>query len=186
MMTLNHRAAAAVVAGALLAPGAGADIIEFDFPIDVAQAVPAPVIPAGFDPSGSAVVTFDTDTKELVWDIEYQGLSGDIVSPGAHFHGPADFGETAGIQVFIVGGAGMPIPQPPSGRLMGSATLTSAQESDLLAGLWYVNIHTALNPAGEIRGQVIPAPATLAILGVAGLAARRRRRQVQARRSTGG
>jgi hypothetical protein len=36
----------------------------------------------------------------------------------------------------------------------GSATLTDAQAADLLAGKDYINIHTAANPGGEIRGQV--------------------------------
>ena len=34
------------------------------------------------------------------------------------------------------------------------ATLTDAQASDLMAGKWYFNIHTAANKGGEIRGQV--------------------------------
>ncbi len=36
----------------------------------------------------------------------------------------------------------------------GQATLTDAQAADLLAGRWYINLHTAANPGGEIRGQV--------------------------------
>ena len=36
----------------------------------------------------------------------------------------------------------------------GKATLTDAQAADLMAGRWYVNIHTAANKGGEIRGQV--------------------------------
>ena len=36
----------------------------------------------------------------------------------------------------------------------GSATLTDAQAADLMSGRLYVNVHTAANPAGEIRGQV--------------------------------
>lgn len=156
---------------------AGAQILEFDFVINVAQEVPAPTIPSGFDPSGTGLVTLDLATLELTWDIRYQGLTGDIVSPGAHFHGPADFGQTAGVQVFLAGGAsGVPLPQPPSGRLMGSTTITADQASDLRAGLWYANLHTAMNPAGEIRGQVIPAPASATLLGLAGLTAMRRRR----------
>jgi hypothetical protein len=38
--------------------------------------------------------------------------------------------------------------------MIGSATITQAQADDVMAGLWYVNIHTDANPSGEIRGQV--------------------------------
>jgi len=37
----------------------------------------------------------------------------------------------------------------------GSATLTDAQAKALMDGDMYVNIHTAANKAGEIRGQVV-------------------------------
>ena len=40
--------------------------------------------------------------------------------------------------------------QPPQ-----AATLTDAQAADMLAGKWYINVHTAANPGGEIRGQLI-------------------------------
>ena len=39
----------------------------------------------------------------------------------------------------------------------GSATVTASQKRALLGGNTYVNIHTAKNPAGEIRGQVTKA-----------------------------
>ncbi len=39
-------------------------------------------------------------------------------------------------------------------RYKGKATLTAAQAADLTAGRWYVNLHTAKHPGGEIRGQV--------------------------------
>jgi hypothetical protein len=38
--------------------------------------------------------------------------------------------------------------------IKGSATLTEAQAADLLAGKYYINIHTAAHKGGEIRGQV--------------------------------
>ena len=46
------------------------------------------------------------------------------------------------------------IPNATSSPVEGSATLTDAQAADLMAGKYYVNIHTAANPGGEIRGQV--------------------------------
>ena len=42
--------------------------------------------------------------------------------------------------------------------IAGSATLTPAQMAELLHGKWYVNLHTAASPNGEIRGQGVVAP----------------------------
>jgi hypothetical protein len=50
--------------------------------------------------------------------------------------------------------------------LIGSTTITDAQETQLLDGLWYVNVHSTANPGGEIRGQVVPEPATLLLLAM--------------------
>ncbi len=36
----------------------------------------------------------------------------------------------------------------------GTASMTDAQIADLEAGKWYVNIHTAAHPGGEVRGQL--------------------------------
>jgi hypothetical protein len=63
----------------------------------------------------------------------------------------------------------------PSGAFSGSATITETQEGQLLAGLWYTNIHSTFRPGGEIRGQVLavlvpePGAALLLGLGLAGL-----------------
>jgi hypothetical protein len=37
---------------------------------------------------------------------------------------------------------------------IGSAVITDTDESQLIAGLWYINVHTDHSPSGEIRGQV--------------------------------
>jgi hypothetical protein len=94
--------------------------------------------------TGNATVTYDTASKQVTWQITYSGLSG--TPTAAHFHGPAQPGANAGVAV--------PIPNVATSPAQGSATLTDAQAADLLAGRYYINIHTAANPAGEIRGQV--------------------------------
>jgi hypothetical protein len=94
--------------------------------------------------TGSADIDYDPASKKLSWTLSYSGLTGPAIA--AHFHGPAEPGKNAGVMV--------PIPNASSSPVEGSATLTDAQAADLEAGKYYVNVHTAANPAGEIRGQV--------------------------------
>ncbi|WP_199271710.1 CHRD domain-containing protein [Paraglaciecola sp. L3A3] len=97
--------------------------------------------------TGLASMIFDDVTKVFSWDISWSGLIGDVTA--AHFHGAALFDQNAGVQVplsVVVDSAN------------GSSTLSDAQATDLLAGLWYINIHTLDFPTGEIRGQVVRAP----------------------------
>jgi len=94
--------------------------------------------------TGTADIDYDPATKKLSWKVTYSGLSGPATA--GHFHGPAEPGKNAGVAVAI--------PNATSSPAEGSATLTDAQAADLEAGKYYVNIHTAANPAGEIRGQV--------------------------------
>jgi hypothetical protein len=94
--------------------------------------------------TGTADIDYDAATKKLTWKLTYSGLSGPATA--AHFHGPAEPGKNAGVAVAI--------PNATSSPAEGSATLTDAQAADLVAGKYYVNVHTAANPGGEIRGQV--------------------------------
>jgi CHRD domain len=93
---------------------------------------------------GTADIDYDPASKKLSWKVTYSGLSGPATA--AHFHGPAAAGANAGVKV--------PIPNATSSPVEGSVTLTDEQAADLVAGKYYVNIHTAANPGGEIRGQV--------------------------------
>jgi hypothetical protein len=108
--------------------------------LDGASEVPANTT-AG---KGTADIDYDAASKKLTWKLTYSGLTGPATA--AHFHGPAEAGKNAGVAVAIPGAALSPAE--------GSATLTDAQAADLMAGKYYVNIHTAANPGGEIRGQV--------------------------------
>lgn len=96
--------------------------------------------------TGVAYVWYDDSSNEVWWEVSWEGLEG---TPTAmHFHGPATAGENAG----VIQGIGVD-----NNPAIGSASITAAQGDDLLAGLWYVNLHTSTESGGEIRGQVLPA-----------------------------
>jgi hypothetical protein len=107
-------------------------------------AAAAEVPPNDSKATGAATVTFDTASKKLTWQGTYSGLSG--AATAGHFHGPAEPGKNAGVAVPITAGAS---------PFQGSADLTDAQAADLMAGKWYLNIHTNDHKGGEIRGQVV-------------------------------
>jgi len=93
---------------------------------------------------GTADIDYDAASKKLTWKLTYSGLSGPVMA--AHFHGPA----TPGIDAPPV----VPIPPPLTSPIDGAAKLTLDEVSQLLGGLYYVNLHTQAFPNGEIRGQV--------------------------------
>lgn len=138
-----HRLAALTACAALASAGVRAEIVHFQAKLDGASETPAKVT----DGHGAAEVTLDTATRTLSWTIDYAGLTGAATT--AHFHGPAALGVAAGVTVPITG----PLDSP----LTGTAALNDGQIGNLRAGLWYINVHTAKNPGGEIRGQVVKA-----------------------------
>src|SRR5262245_42793987 len=93
--------------------------------------------------SGSVTATYDTASKKLSWKGNVSGLSGPATA--AHFHA-GEAGKNGGVVVPIAGAD--------KGSFEVSATLTDKQAADLVAGKWYVNVHTAANKGGEVRGQV--------------------------------
>lgn len=131
-------AAAAIVAS----PFAQAEVIQMKAELTGTAEVP----PSNSQGRGEADVQYDTVTHVLSWRVQYSGLT--ALLSAAHFHGTATRTTNAPILIPI---AGVNQPTP----LIGSTTLTDPQAADLLAGRWYINIHTPANPAGEIRGQVI-------------------------------
>lgn len=98
---------------------------------------------------GVAFVTFNAETGELCFSISYEESLLTSEETNAHFHAPAPPGVNAPVIVQL------PTPGSPKNGCV-SPDLTEDQWRDLVRGLWYVNIHTANNPGGEIRGQVIP------------------------------
>jgi hypothetical protein len=137
-MTKTMFAAFAFTAAVLLAGPASAE--KFKATLNGKSEVP----PNASAATGTADIDYDPSTKKLSWKLTYSGLSGPATA--AHFHGPAETSKNAGVAVAI--------PNAGSSPAEGSATLTDAQAADLEAGKYYVNVHTAANPGGEIRGQV--------------------------------
>ena len=134
---------ACVSAFALLAGTAShADMLNLGATLSGTAEVP-PNTSAGM---GQLQAEFDKATKTFRYTLRYSGLSGPVKA--AHFHGPAEAGKNAGVALGINNAGESPV--------QGSAVLTADQAADLLASKWYVNVHTAANPGGEVRGQVIP------------------------------
>lgn len=92
--------------------------------------------------------TLTIEGSNLTYNISFSGLSGP--ASAGHIHAPADAtNNTAPMIQFTV-------PAATSGTIFGTTSITADQLSYILNGMAYVNIHTPLNPGGEIRGQIVP------------------------------
>jgi len=132
-------AALACVAALAIASPSMAAMVNLKADLKAASEVP----PGDSKGTGSLTATYDDASKKLSWNGSVSGLSGPATA--AHFHA----GETGKNGAVVV-----PITGADKGSFEGSATLTDAQAADMLSGKWYVNVHTAANKAGEIRGQL--------------------------------
>jgi hypothetical protein len=93
--------------------------------------------------TGSATGVYNSDTKILSVTTTYTG----ITPSAGHIHEGA---------VGVMGGVVFPFVAPLTSPIVyTSAPLDAGQETALMNGLYYVNLHTAAFPGGEIRGQLI-------------------------------
>lgn len=122
----------------LFAFPAQAEMINFTTELTGASAVP----PSDTSAKGTADVVVDTDKKKVTWTVKVDGLTGDATA--AHIHGPASATENA-----------PPVIDMSANIMQGSADITEAQWAELKAGKYYVNVHTAKFPDGEVRGQLL-------------------------------
>jgi hypothetical protein len=116
---------------------------------------------AGHTSPGSGVVTLVDDGTAIRWTMTLTNMTNVTQS---HIHGPAPAGTAAAVMINLF----IPNQPPATGTLNGlvsEGTITNANNSgvslDSLRVLFnngnaYVNVHTAVNPGGEIRDQVHP------------------------------
>ena len=96
----------------------------------------------GVEPWAEAVVAYDDASKQLIAHVEWSGLTGNPLAVA--FHGPAAWDATASAV----------LPLTISGNTATvTTTLNQEQGAALLGANWYLNIRTAANPEGELRGQ---------------------------------
>lgn len=147
---------------------------------------------------GFSTLTIDLDLLTMRVQADFSGLLGTVAA--AHIHGPTtDPGTgTAGVMTPLPSFPGFPTGVTSgtydmtfdltlassynAGFITASGgTVSDALNRMLLAldeGKAYLNIHTSVFAGGEIRGfyALVPAPGALAMLGMGGLLASRRRR----------
>ncbi len=133
--------AAALVLSALALASGGAYRVSAS--LTAKQEVPAPKAPAGAKGSFTGTLTQTAKGGKLKWKLTFSGLSGKAAA--AHIHLGAR-GKSGPVMVALCG--------PCRSGQAGTAVLTKDQRDAIEHGRTYVNVHTAKNGAGEIRGQV--------------------------------
>jgi hypothetical protein len=105
--------------------------------------VPKPKAPVGATGVFTATVTENGAKRSIRWTLTFRKLSGKAMA--AHIH-RAKRG--------IAGPVIVPLCGPCTSGMTRSATITKAAADALERGSAYVNVHTAKNAGGEIRGQI--------------------------------
>jgi hypothetical protein len=109
--------------------------------LNVGQEVPKPV--GKLTGAGGTFTATMTDAGKITWKLTFKGLSGKAMA--AHIH------------IAKVGKPGpvvLPLCGPCTSGQSGSGSVTKAQVKQIEAHGAYVNVHTAQNAGGEIRGQI--------------------------------
>jgi hypothetical protein len=102
--------------------------------------------------TGSGQVSFDPTAKTITYNVSWKlGLPA-ATTTDMHFHGAEDGSDTKSSPV-VVELEGFSTGN--SGNFSGTTrVLTDAEVNQLLAGKWYMNIHSTTVPGGELRANI--------------------------------
>lgn len=132
-------AVVALVASALASAGRTKEI-GVRATLNAAQEVPAQAVK---NAAGRGAFTATLIGRTLTWKLTFSHLTGPAAAAHIHLGGMGKPGNVA-----------VPLCAPCRSGAHGKAKLNAATLKALEHHLTYVNVHTAKNPAGEIRGQI--------------------------------
>ena len=187
-MKTNHSLASVVTAGVLAAISLGATTSAWATPVTYYAVLNgAAEAPPNASPGiGQTTVTYDSMLHTLQVQVDFSGLLGTITAAHIHCCTAVPGVGTAGVATITPTFTGFP-----SGVTFGTydhtfdltmlgafnpafvtanggtfATAEAVLAAGLAADKAYLNIHTSVVPAGEIRGFLVPEPASMALLGL--------------------
>jgi CHRD domain-containing protein len=135
-------AAAALTLCAVAAASSTADVFTYRTVLSAGAEVPKPKVPAGAGGVFASTVTKDGTAYSIAWKLTFKKLSGPAVAAHVHRGRPG----VAGSVILALCG-------PCRSGQSGKMTITKTVAEAMRRGTAYVNVHTAKNSAGEIRGQ---------------------------------
>ncbi|MGK0267873.1 MAG: hypothetical protein ACI8Y3_000480 [Paraglaciecola sp.] len=108
--------------------------------------------------SATAVVEIDTSLPAFKVTLDASMVMG---ATAAHVH-DGDIGTNGGVAFGLTDmGDGT--------FVLNQTDLTTGLLNDLLSGEWYLNVHTASNPSGEVRGQIVADTTVVVTFPLSGL-----------------
>jgi hypothetical protein len=114
--------------------------MTFTAVLNVGQETPAP---KGTKLGAAGKFTATVSGTSITWKLTF-----------SHLTGPATAGHIHAGKKGVPGPVIVPLCGPCTSPASGTGKVTAAQLSKMKSGGTYVNVHTAKNPAGEIRGQI--------------------------------
>ena len=155
-----HVLAAAVYPAALIPFGISPAGTDAAIGLSPANEVPAVLNSTGSGGSISGGLVFDPGSGTLMLAVGYGSAAGftDLTGPATSLtlNGPAGTNQNAGMLSDLAPLSFPAVNPAQGGVIFGRVFVSTNDVPDLLAGLDYINIGTATNASGEIRGQLIP------------------------------